>query len=231
VAFTAPAPLHLPLLGECRRLDIATVGTGTFLRGLSVPTVHEDGEQAAASAVRHLVDQGHQRIGLVLSPHAMPWVFDRRQGYVHGIEAAGLEHDEGMVLWLAGDDAVKSRSIERFIERRRPTALLFASYGVVRHLQPLLRSGRLRVPEDLSIVHFDQCPETQVWLEGLTPTVVEIPVREMGRHLAHLARELADGREVAKVTKLPCEIRPGSSVVPALGGDEPVLGAPAAGTT
>jgi DNA-binding LacI/PurR family transcriptional regulator len=65
-------------------------------------------------------------------------------------------------------------------------------------------------------MHFDQCPETEHWLEGLKPSLVEIPVREMGRSLARLAREIADGRTVERVTKLPCHIRPGTSTAPRL---------------
>jgi DNA-binding LacI/PurR family transcriptional regulator len=120
-----------------------------------------------------------------------------------------------MVLWLGGDDAEKSRALESFIARRQPTALLFGSYGVVRHLRPLLQRGAVRVPQDLSVIHFDQCPDTEVWLEGIKPCVVEIPVRQMGRSLARLAREIADGRTVDRVTTLPCEIRTGATTASA----------------
>ncbi len=221
LAFAAPSPMHLQLLGECQRLDIAAIGTGTFLASLAVTTVHEDGVQGAAAAVKELVALGHRRIGMVLSPYATPWVFDRRQGYVQGIREAGLEHDEGLVLWLGGDDKEKSDALEQFIARRRPTALLFGSYGVVRHLRPLIRSGLVRVPRDLSVVHFDQCADTKIWLEDVKPTVVEIPVRGMGRQLALLAREIADGKEVAKVTKLPCELRWGESTMAVPNGVSP----------
>lgn len=212
LGFPAPSPLHLPLLGECQRLDITAIGTGTLLKGLSVPTVHEDGIQGAAAAVEHLVSQGHRRIGLVLSPHPMPWVFDRRLGYINGLREAGIEHDEGLVLWLSGDDDAKSRAIGEFLDHRQPTALLFGGYAVVQHLRPLLRAGRVRVPQDLSVIHFDQCPETQSWLQGLRPSIVEIPVREMGRRLARMARAFADGEDMAAVTKLPCNLRHGDTV-------------------
>lgn len=216
LAFVAPTPRHLPLLGECQRLDIAAVGTGTYFGSLGVPSVQEDGEAASADAVQHLVNLGHRRIGLVLSPYATPWVFQRRQGFMNGLRAASLEADEGAVLWLEGSDAEKTASLERFYERFSPTALVFGSYGGVRHLQPLVRAGRIRVPHDCSVIHFDQCPATEFWLEGTKPSVIQIPVVEMGRTVAQLARDIADQRPVEQTVKLSCRIRIAESTAPHL---------------
>lgn len=213
LAFTAPPVRHALLIGESRRLDIPSIGTGSFLETLGVPTVREDGPAAAAAAVRSLAALGHRRIGFVQVDYPVPWVFQRRQGYMDGLDQVGLDQDERLVLWLPGVEEPARRDLfERYLDRAKPTALLFGSYSVVRYLAPLVRAGRVRVPQDLSVVHFDQHPETQNWLGGVKPTVLSLPLREMGRRLAHMARRIADRQEVPAVTDLPCALVEGGSV-------------------
>jgi DNA-binding LacI/PurR family transcriptional regulator len=75
----------------------------------------------------------------------------------------------------------------------------------------LVRRGRISVPRDLSIVHFDQNPDVPQWI-GAKTTTVAIPLREMGRTLAKLARQISEGQQVASETTLPCELVIGDSV-------------------
>jgi DNA-binding LacI/PurR family transcriptional regulator len=64
----------------------------------------------------------------------------------------------------------------------------------------------------VSIVNFDQHPECAGWLGGVKPTTVELPLREMGRRLAGMARAIVEGNEVAPTTCLPCTLSQGGSV-------------------
>jgi len=90
LAFCAPPLKHTVLMGEAHRLDIPCIGTGTLLGTLGVPTVCEDGIDASKQAVHHLAQQGHKRIAFVMGTFALPWVFQRRQGYMEGMAEAGL---------------------------------------------------------------------------------------------------------------------------------------------
>jgi DNA-binding LacI/PurR family transcriptional regulator len=74
-----------------------------------------------------------------------------------------------------------------------------------------MRDGRLRVPQDLSIVTFDQRPDVAAHLGGVQPTMIELPLRAMGRRLAEMARQIVDGQSVQS-TSLPCTISEGGSV-------------------
>lgn len=214
LAFTAPPPRNVMLIGEARRLDIRCIGTGAFLAALGIPSVCEDGRAGAAAAVNHLIERGHRSIALVLAQYPTPWVFQRRDGYFDGLTAVGIEPDERMVLWLSGDDDERTQAEEfrRFLDRRHPTAVLFGRGGLARALSPLISSGQLRVPQDLSIVTFDQRPDLPSWLGGVQPTTIELPLRAMGRRLAEMARQIVNGGDPVQSTSLPCSLSDGASV-------------------
>ena len=200
------------LVAEGRRLDIPCIGTGTFLPSIGVPSVHEDNNQGLLLAVQHLVERGHRRIGFVQMPFTLPWVFLRRQAYINALEQCGIEPDEGLVLWLTADDPQRNRELlEKYLDRRRPTALVFGNHGGLMALSALIRSRQLRVPQDVSTIHVDQHPSAGDWL-GVRPTCVSIPTQQMGRQIAALARQTIDGRDVPQVTQLPCELTVGASV-------------------
>ncbi len=211
LACTAPGAKHAMLIGESLRLDIPCIGTGTFLTDLGVPTVCEDGIAGGAMAVRHLVEHGHKRIGFIQLAFSVPWVFHRHEGYLRGLRDAGLDADDRYSLWLRpGED--QQAALMEYFERYQPTAVVVGSFTPLRHLAPLVQSGKLRVPRDVSIVNFDQHPECAGWLGGVKPTTVELPLREMGRRLAGMARAIVDGTEVAPLTSLPCTLSHGASV-------------------
>ncbi|MGB7158737.1 MAG: GntR family transcriptional regulator [Tepidisphaeraceae bacterium] len=215
LACNAPGARHAMLIGESQRLDIPCIGTGTFLTDLGVPTVHEDGVAGGAMAVRHLVEHGHKRIGFIQLAFSVPWVFHRHQGYLQGLRECGLDPDDRYCLWLRpGEEHGEENraALLDYFNRFQPTAIVAGSFTPLRHLAPLIQAGKLRVPRDVSIVNFDQHPECAAWLGGVTPTVVELPLRDMGRKLAEMGRALLDGKELDKVTQLPCTLAAGNSV-------------------
>ena len=130
-----------------------------------------------------------------------------------GLAECGIEPDEALVLWLTGeDDAANAELLQRYLDRRQPTAVIFASWVWAKAIAPLTRSGRLVVPRDLSVITFDQQPAVETWLGHVRPTVLAIPLVEMGQGLAHMARNLATGLPVSPVTTLACELIQGDSV-------------------
>jgi len=217
-----PRAEHALIIAEAQRLEIPTLITGTRLAGVGVPTVREDGAQGARLAVERLVQAGHKRIGLLAWTEGAPWIFERRRGYLEGLEAAGIEHDERLTLWLDRSDAVapadleaaclrNAQTIGRFIAAQRPTALLMTAAGIAYDLSLLVRDEQLRVPEDISLVQFDQAfmfstPKMQ------TPTSVALPVREMGRQLIKLARRSINREEIGVPEPIPCSLIEGTSV-------------------
>jgi DNA-binding LacI/PurR family transcriptional regulator len=218
-----PRGEHAMIIAEAHRLEIPTLMTGTRLNDIGVPTVREDGAQGARLAIDRLVQAGHKRIGLLAWTEGGAWIFERRRGYLQGLEAAGIEPDERLTLWLerakaaatpADAEAMGLRNAEiisRFIKAHRPTALLSTASGITVDLSILLRHGQLRVPSDISIVQFDQSFNLPV-PELPNPTCIALPVREMGKQLIHLARRAINREDIGTLQPIPCTLVEGNTV-------------------
>jgi DNA-binding LacI/PurR family transcriptional regulator len=128
---------------------------------------------------------------------------------------AGLDAFENSVLWL--EDPLPEDAPERiaeFVAREQLTAVLCGAWFPVQSIASLVADNRLRVPHDLSVVNFDQCWHVRPLspYTGLHPTVVALPLEEMGRQLARMARQAADGQPVSAPAPLPCTLIEGNTV-------------------
>ena len=213
LALAAPPLRHTVLIGEARRLEIPVIGTGSLMASVGGPAVAEDGEQGARDALRHLVERGHRRIGLIVPTFPLPWVFQRRRGYVAGMNEAGIGFDEDLTLWLDHHDKPEgAHALRQYLSRRKPTAIVLASWVLADALAPLTQGGELVVPRDLSVVTFDQQGGVAGKLGNVRPTTVAMPLQKMGAQLAVMARRLVDKQPVDAVTMLPCSLVEGESV-------------------
>jgi len=218
---------HAMLAGAAEALGIPCLVAGTHLFESGLPTVQEDGEQGAALAVRHLIENGHRRIGLWLCQAPAVWVHQRHNGFMRELEAHGIAPDERRVLWTpyAPVSDVTSRSqlahVDRFLDylkAQRPTALVVGSSGQhTRTLGEAVRRGKIRIPEELSLIFLDQHYEDYAHFLHRRPTVVALPLVETGRTLARLAAaayRAKTGGEAAppQLSTLPCTLVEGDSV-------------------
>ncbi|WP_194814742.1 LacI family DNA-binding transcriptional regulator [Nocardia sp. XZ_19_385] len=165
-------------------------------RGSTVPevdTVNDDGEAGAALAVDHLVSLGHRRIvhldgGAAFSSAA------RRRGYRTAMQRHGLEP---MVVPSEHTDSAGLAAVQRlrnlFSHNDFPTALVCGNdFNAVGAMSGLEEAG-LRVPEDVSIVGYDNT--SLAALRHVSLTTIDQPRNRMGRlALEALAERLRDGR-------------------------------------
>lgn len=214
---TAMEPRHVFAIGQARRLGIPCIGTGTRVLMQGVPAVCEDGIQGTELAVHHLVEHGHRRIGFLQAQEMAPWVFERREGYRQGLVQAGIEPDENLVLWLDTNPETRLDQIDQYLNRYGPTALVCGAFSSASLLGRLVKAGRLRIPQDVSVVVFDQYTDGEPWLDDRRPTLIAQPLEAMGRHLALLARKIQDEEEYPHETRLPCTLIEGASVAPPTG--------------
>lgn len=143
----------------------------------AVATDHIGG---ARDLMRYLIGLGHRRIAYVGSARAhTPRHF---QGYLQGLREAGLPEDPELQVMAFGDqlDQVGEAGVRMLLERQVDFTAIFAqidfiAIGVLR----ALRSYGIRVPEQVSVVGFDNIPSA----EHLHPplTTVDHTVSEIGR--------------------------------------------------
>lgn len=208
-----PPLAHTTVIGEAGRLGIPCIMASARTPEIGLPNIYEDSVSAAAMAVSHLVHHGHRRIGFVQVMSPGWWVFDRHEGYLQGLAENGIEPDEGLVLWLPAEPTPQGiEALRAYLKRRKPTAVLFGCCWAAAYLQELTRSGEIRVPDDLSVVTFDNNPEVVHWLGGVRPVTVALPLCEIGRLVAATARKLIDGEDVPSQATCSCMLQEGDSV-------------------
>ena len=155
------------------------------LPGVEADFVGAANHQAMFDATNHLIAQRHRRIAYVTTPEPINTVQDRLQGHMRAIRESGLEFEAvlttpfiGRTYWPAFD------AVFRLPAGERPTAVLcvndYAAVQVAEHLARL----NLRVPQDISLVGFDDIVQTLPGGIGLTS--VAQPFEDIGRTAAEL---------------------------------------------
>jgi LacI family transcriptional regulator len=143
------------------------------------PTVSATNWAGGLAATEHLVGLGHTRIGIITGPKNESCSADRLDGYGAALRRAGLAIDLGLVRhgnsMIDGGRALGGKLLDLPL---RPTAIFSCSdeqaYGVYQAAQDC----GLRIPEDLSVVGFDDVNLCQ-WVSPQMTTVRQ-PLAEMG---------------------------------------------------
>jgi len=162
------------------------------------PAVNVDDAGGAEAAARHLLDLGHDNLAVIVLPptrsHAMtPTAARRLAGYRAAVRAAGAA--EPRMVTAGATMAAGALAFEALPKgRRRPTGVLAMSDMAAIGLMAAAIASGLRVPEDISIVGYDDLPMA-AWT---TPrlTTVRQPIVEKGRLAARLLIQRLQGKEV-----------------------------------
>lgn len=191
------------------------------LARMGLPTVHVDAEPVtgavvnvddrggAEAAARHLVELGHRRLALITLPPArsrsgVTAVATRRlAGYHAALDGAGLE--EPLMLAASATMPAGAEVFRSLYEARpRPTGVLAMSDMAAIGLMSAARDAGWTVPQELSIVGFDDLPMAAWTAPGLT--TVRQPIVEKGRLAAELVIHLLEGRRVVSPPPLPTSL-------------------------
>lgn len=148
----------------------------------------------AAEAATHLADLGHRRIGLVRGPASFRSAAERGQGFLHALAQRGIpvppEYDiEGGYTFESGRDA---GSVLLSLPEP-PTAIFALNDDMAIGIMQAARDRGMSLPQDLSVVGFDDLPmAARVW-PNLTS--VRLPVRDMGRMAAEKLLAMTRGQD------------------------------------
>jgi LacI family transcriptional regulator len=158
-----------------------------------VPTVDADNRRGAQLATQHLLDLGHRRIAFVGGRTDLESARLRQLGHTETLQRAGLEVDPDLVRTGSYDvDESRAAAAELLSLPHPPTALFAANDVSAIAVMAEAASRGLRVPEDLSVVGFDDVPESAMTRPGLT--TVHQPIQEMGERAVHVLVGLLAGR-------------------------------------
>lgn len=193
---------------QCPAVRIASVEFGAPHK--SVRTHDAEG---AAAAARLLASLGHKAIAHVHGPKSFRSAHERLAGFKDGLRDFGLSLDKRMTIRGGYTFESGFECTLKLLEGEvRPTAIFLGNDEMAVGAYQAVRQAGLRVPEDISIVGFDDTPmASRVWP---TMTTVRLPIREMGMAAALLLIEEPDGGHVRRVSFVPEIIVRGSTAKP-----------------
>ena len=178
-------------LRTCAR-SLPLVVTGRTVKSPNLCALKFDNFEGARQATAHLLGLGHQRIAFIAGDAVHPDAIERERGYRAALEAAGRPFDPSLVVpGLFHEEGGRSAT-ERLLESRQRFTAIFAANDqmAVGAFLALHRQG-LRVPEDVSIVGFDDLPASRHTLPPLT--TVHQPAYEMGQLAAQAMLQMLQG--------------------------------------
>jgi len=172
------AVLHLP-----QKLEHAT-------------TVRVDMRRGAYLAVKHLTELGHRRIAFITGSLTSPRIMLRLSGYRKALREAGIRFDWGLLRETDGITAQSDgRALGELLNlKNRPTAVFAATDDRALHLLDFCAAKTIRVPGDISIVGYDNMPESLLHIPPLT--TVDTKLERVGAEgVALLMNMVSDGKK------------------------------------
>lgn len=169
-----------------------------YLTNLAVPSVLTDNVGGAYKMVEYLIELGHTRIGFVRGLPDTTTSQDRELGYRHCLLDHGLQIDDALLEQGNYDWKAAHAATVRLLQLPdRPTAIFCANDYMAFGALDAAYDLALAVPEDVSIVGFDNIQLSSLKTVGLT--TVEQPIAEMAR------RAMAILLEIIRADTLPKE--------------------------
>lgn len=199
------------LAALCREMDCAYVRMGSTHLDQPQFLVESNDREVVATAVDHLVEMGHRRIGLIEGPAGFRSAHERREGFLDGLKRHGLDLPDawrapGEYTFDSGIDAA-----ERILDADpRPTAIFASNDEMAAATLHVARQRGMFVPEDLSIIGFDDSPiAAHIWPPL---TTVRWPIQAMAQAAAIKLVHPAEAQ--GQPSRFPSDLVRRSSVAP-----------------
>jgi DNA-binding LacI/PurR family transcriptional regulator len=198
-------------------LGLPAVAVGALEAGSDLPTVNLDDRPAVRHAVHHLVELGHRDIAYVAGPDEFVHARRRRQAWADALTEAGLP---GGPLLPGGFTAEGGAQATRALLARTapPTAIVYGNDLSATAGMAVAQEAGVRLPDDLSVVGFDDVPLAS-WTNPTLTTCRANPV-SWGRAAAQALMEVIERGATADV-----ELEPATLVIRGSTGPAPARAA------
>jgi LacI family transcriptional regulator len=185
-----------------------------YTTAVDVPCIVPDDVGGGALAAEHLLGLGHTVVAMINGPQHFQAARDRAVGFGSTLERAGIGWHEDLVSGGAWSMVTGYEATLRFLERPvRPTAIFCASDVIALGAIAAAYQRQLRVPEDLSILGFD---DRSLASQAQPPlTTIALPLFEMGRVAGAIAvGTTPPGVAKAGLRTVPCSLVRRSTTAP-----------------
>jgi LacI family transcriptional regulator len=187
---------------------IPIVALDRVLKTLPVDSLTVDNTAGADDCVRHLIDCGHRRIGIITGPPHLPVARDRLEGYKRALANAGLPFDEQLVR----DGGFRAEggytAAMELLREAHPTAIFTSNATMALGLLRALNELELESPRDVALATFDDPP----FAEAVRPQLTSVaqPSYDLGyKGTELLLRRINDPtrKRVSQVLKTELKVR------------------------
>ncbi len=150
-----------------------------------MPTVDSENLQGAVAATDYLIELGHRRIGFLAGRSDLESARRRERGYREAISKAGIPFDADLIR-IGGytEESASSPARELLMMTDRPTAIFAANDASAIQTMRVASELGLKVPDDLSVIGFDNIPESALTTPPLT--TIDQSIQQMGYEAAKL---------------------------------------------
>ncbi|ABY95668.1 MULTISPECIES: LacI family DNA-binding transcriptional regulator [Thermoanaerobacter] len=174
----------IPVVIMDRRIDSEDI-YGVFL----------DNYEGGYIATKYLIDLGHKRIGCITGPLYISNAIERLEGYKRALVDNEIEVDNRLIF--EGDYKINSGIIgaEKLLEHE--VTAIFASNDLMAYgAYKAIRSYGYKIPDDISVVGFDDIQLSQILEPQLT--TIRQPAYDMGLAAARMLIKLVEGKKLKK---------------------------------
>ncbi|WP_456283595.1 LacI family DNA-binding transcriptional regulator [Microbacterium sp. JZ101] len=179
-------------------------------------TVDSDNLEGAIAATRHLIELGHRRIAHVRGRRDLESARLREEGYRTALAEAGIAFDPALVVDGGYRSEESTPAAEQLLSLADPPTAVFAAndLSAIRTIE-IARARGISVPDDLSVVGFDDIPAAASHEPPLT--TIRQPLREMGAAAVRILLGKLDGGDDASDAhvRMPAQLVIRASTAPA----------------
>ena len=177
------------------QLEVSTttpvVAVDPHVGASTLPTVASENLEGAIAATEHLIELGHTRIGHLSGRPDLRSAELREEGYRTALAKAGIPFDPDLVQVGGYDPEKVAEPVSRLLDLGDPPTAIFAANDVsaIQTIE-IARSRGLDVPGELSVVGFDNIPESVLADPSLT--TIDQSIQEMGYEATLMLMRIID---------------------------------------
>ncbi|MBP1045979.1 LacI family DNA-binding transcriptional regulator [Enterococcus sp. BWM-S5] len=202
-----------PYYQEIEETSLPTVLVDMSVKNPKVGTVSIDNQKAAFEAVNYLIEQGHESIGMINGSRDADVSILRETGYCQALKENAIPLKESYIQYANFEEDISYFITKNLLTTNKEiTALFCASDVMAIGAMRAVKDMGIKVPEDLSIIGFDDI----ILASYVTPelTSVSQDMREIGFEAAKLLTEIIDGDDQNNNRRIAHEIKHRQSVAP-----------------
>ncbi|HDZ8840289.1 HTH-type transcriptional regulator GalR [Aeromonas veronii] len=198
--------VHAKMLPDEELIQMMSYVPGMVLINRIVPgfesrCVALDDRYGSWLATRHLIQEGHKKIGFLCSNHLISDSQDRMQGYLDALQEHNIPVDERLISRGSPDELGGEAAMTELLSRgQQMTAVVCYNDSMAAGALSVLSDNGIEVPQELSLVGFDDVLISRYLRPRLT--TVRYPIIAMATQAAELAIALAKGGPLPQTTHM-----------------------------